>query len=274
MHDRTPLIDSDNRSEEHVPFNFSHRAEIRRLAQTTLPIFLSFAMQNIVQAWSILMAGTLGDFELRVASYGYMFATCTGSMVAIGGATALDTLCGQAFTTTNRGKSPHILGLYLQRGLLILCLLFATIITPTWWFSGRLFVFLGQKQDFAMATGVFLRILLPGGVFQVTAECLKKYLQVQGQRNAVSYIVAVSTALGVFTNFAFFRLAGTGLWAAPVAASIYHLTTSSLLLAFICYSKAVKETWGGFSRQAFVGLTRVTSLAITGIMTVATEWWR
>ncbi|KAF2496097.1 hypothetical protein BU16DRAFT_617592 [Lophium mytilinum] len=81
---------------------------------------------------------------MAIASYGFMFFSCTGTMVAIGGATALDTLCGQALTSTN---NPTILGLFLQQCIVILLLIFGLLITPIWLLSGRLFIALGQDFE-------------------------------------------------------------------------------------------------------------------------------
>ncbi|KAI9738091.1 MAG: hypothetical protein M1818_005519 [Claussenomyces sp. TS43310] len=222
MNDRTPLLASQ-----------------AFVARTNPPSRHAEIVEQDEEAWSILMAGTMGTFELRVASYRYMFASCTGTMVAIGGATALDTLCRQAITSTTHAKNRHLLGLYLQRSV---CLLFVPVISPLWWFHDRLFVVLGQSEDFATATGSSLKILILGGLLQVITECLKKYLQVQDQRNAVIYAITVSTAIGIFANFAFFRLAKTGIWAAPVAVTIYHFSSTTLLVALICFSKTTRKT--------------------------------
>lgn len=269
---RDPLGPPDEGKPEPSPFGYL--PELSGLAVQALPIALSFGLQNAVQAFSVLMVGTLGTFELAVASYGYMFASCTGSMVAIGGATALDTLCSQAYTSSRSTNSPQILGLYLQRGLLILSGLFIVAIAPLWWFSSHLFIALGQERDFAIATGQFLQVLIPGGLLQVIAECLKKFLQVQEKGDQVGWVVAGASVVGVFMNYALLRLAHTGIWGGPAANAAYQLSTVLFLSIYIFYTPSVKEAWGGLSKGAFAGWGRFTSLAVTGILTVATEWWR
>ena len=84
--DSHPAVDKQGAS--HICFRI-----VSKLARNMFPIAISFGLQNIVQAFSVLTVGHLGTLELGAASYGYMFATCTGSMLAIGGTTALDTLC-------------------------------------------------------------------------------------------------------------------------------------------------------------------------------------
>ena len=63
---------------------------------------------------------------------------------------------------------------------MILVIMFLCLIAPTWWFSADIFIALGQEEEFAITTATFLRILIPGGFFQIVAECVKKFLQVQG----------------------------------------------------------------------------------------------
>jgi MATE family multidrug resistance protein len=279
MTERTPLvlnnapIEDDHGDSTLVHENLTYKGELFHLTRETLPISLSFALQNAIQGYSIFLAGGIGTFELGVASYGYMFASCTGSMVAIGGATALDTLCSQAFTTKNRKESVPLLGTYLQRGLLILSALFICFIAPLWWFSGRLFIALGQEQDFALATGVFLRIFIPGGLLQVIAESLKKFLQVQGSSYAVGWATTFASVVGVIANYVLIRVTQVGLSGAPIAHTIYHLSTALFLLIYMLTSPTAKGNWGGFTTKAWHGWQRFSSLALTGILTVATEWW-
>ncbi|KAF8856223.1 hypothetical protein BDZ45DRAFT_691960 [Acephala macrosclerotiorum] len=159
-----------------IPTISLYICESLKLAAATAPISLSFAMQNVVQACSIMIAGKLGTFELGVASYGYMFAICTRSMVAVCGSTALNTLCGQAFDPRNLSRNVDVLGILLQRGILVLSLPFIRVIAPIWWFFAGIFMTLRQDEEFARDTGVFLNRMIPGGLLRV-AECLKKFLQ-------------------------------------------------------------------------------------------------
>lgn len=129
MDERTPLIHRES-PEPEVPEKFPYRTDLFQLTRETLPISASFALQNIVQAWGIFVAGKLGTFELEVASYVYMFASCTGSMVAIGGATALDTLCSQVIASEESHDAKLIL--LLKQGLVVLSGLFLCIIAPLW----------------------------------------------------------------------------------------------------------------------------------------------
>ncbi|VUC31703.1 unnamed protein product [Clonostachys rosea] len=249
--------------------------EVLGLLKATVPISASFALQNIVQATSVIIVGRLGPRELGIASYGYMFATCTGSMVAIGGATALDTLCGQAISSPSFKFQPTILGKHLQQSLFILSLLFFIAITPIWMFSSHLFLLLGQEPWLAEGTGQFLLWMLPAGYSQMIAECLKKYAQVKGHSNAVGWAALAATVIGVGANFVFVHATSLETNGAPVAFLIYQFATIVFLIFLLLKQERSEKTiqlvrqWDQFSN----GLTANASLAITGLLTIATEWW-
>nr|KAK5446044.1 ethionine resistance protein [Exophiala xenobiotica] len=253
--------------------NFSIWRDLAGLTRQTIPICLSFALQNAVQAISAVTAGRLGSFELEVTSFGFMFFSCTGTMVAIGGATALDTLCAQAFASHKVTGNGIVLGLLLQQCLLVLLGIFSFLIAPIWVFSDRIFVSLGQQQDFAIATGRFMLFMLPSGMLQVVAECLKKYLQVQGESSIVGSLTAATSAVAVVLNFVLVRWTRLRLWGVPCAFCIYQLLTVVALLCVIAYKPATRGTWHRPTVGALKGLSRLLWYAVTGILTIATEWW-
>ncbi|RDW77147.1 hypothetical protein BP6252_05200 [Coleophoma cylindrospora] len=274
MDENTPLLNDVSAPEEQTQHpTLTYRSEIFKLARNTLPISLSFALQQLVQAWSVIIIGRLGTFELGVASYGYSFANCTGSLIAIGGATALDTLCSQAHASSKSAKDSHMLGIYLQRGLMLLLLQFVVTIIPLWWFSPYLFDALGQEANFARATGLFLRILIPGGLLQIYSECLKRFLQIQGLSDGVGWVIVAASAVGILANYSFAFLLNMGVLGAACAHVIYHASTAIFLTGYAWSSKTARVGWGGFSREAFSNCWEFIKLALSGILTVATEFW-
>jgi len=223
-----------------------------------------------MQAISILICGRLGTFELSVASFGYMFFSATAVMIAIGGSTAIDTLCSQAFTSSEK---KDYLGIVLQRALIFLSILFFAVIVPLWWHSGPLFHALGQKEEFSAATEAFLKHLIPAGFLQIISECVKKFLQVQNHSNAVGWCIGIAAAVGVVANWALVHNTSLGVNGAAIAHAIYYLVTLISMTIFMASNAAAKQYWGGFSMKAFYDPWPFTWLALTGILTVATEFW-
>jgi multidrug resistance protein, MATE family len=249
--------------------------EVCELMRSMTPISLSFALQNVVQAWNILFAGTLGSFELEVASYGFIFASCTGAMVAFGGATALDTLCGQAMTSVmNSDTDRKRLDLYLQQTLLVLLGLFLIFIAPLWVFSGQLFQVLGLQRELSATTGTFLQSLLASGLLQVVSECLKKFLQVQGGSSVVGWITAVAACLGALVSYVTVKFSNLGLWGCAVAFTIYQFLNVVGFVFIMIHRPSVRESMRFSAFGLSKGLFYVTAYAITGTLTVAVEWWR
>jgi MATE family multidrug resistance protein len=78
-----------------------------------------------------------------------MFASVTAWSVALGATTALDTLLSQAWTGAT---DKTLLGIHLQRALLVLSLLFIPI-SIIWWNATSILLCLKQDQDVAVFTG-------------------------------------------------------------------------------------------------------------------------
>ncbi|SAL97810.1 hypothetical protein [Absidia glauca] len=106
-----------------------------------------------------------------------MFASVTAWSVALGATTALDTLLSQAWTGAT---DKTLLGIHLQRALLVLSLLFIPI-SIIWWNATSLLLCLKQDQDVAVFTGLFMRYLLIGAPAYIAFEAIKKFLQAQGK---------------------------------------------------------------------------------------------
>lgn len=143
----------------------------------SLPVIFAYALQNSLQTCSLLIVGRISPEYLATAAFAYMFATCTGWLIAVGGTTALDTLASSAFT----GSSDEVyLGVLLQRAFLVLGLMYIPV-TVLWTYSEHLFIALGQDATLAKDTALFLTYLIPGGLGYIYFEAIKKYLQAQGK---------------------------------------------------------------------------------------------
>ncbi|CAG8797993.1 13959_t:CDS:2, partial [Racocetra persica] len=91
-----------------------------------------------------------------------------------GAATALDTLCSQAYTSGD----VKMMGVYLQRAIIIELLGFIPI-ACIWWESEQILIFIGQSPEISSKTGLYLRYLLIGAPPYLLFENLKRYLQAQ-----------------------------------------------------------------------------------------------
>ncbi|KAI4964337.1 hypothetical protein ZWY2020_006659 [Hordeum vulgare] len=92
--------------------------------------------------------GHIGDLELAAFSIASTVIAGFNFGFLLGMASALETLCGQAFGA----KKHHMLGVYLQRSWIVL-FLFALALTPTYVFTEDLLLLLGQAPELSCLAG-------------------------------------------------------------------------------------------------------------------------
>ncbi|KAK3809517.1 MAG: mate-domain-containing protein [Benniella sp.] len=243
--------------------------EFKILLRYSAPVVLTYGMQNSLQLASLLSLGRLGSIELASSSLASMFAAVTCWSVALGAATALDTLCAQCYTS----QHPHVLGTHLQRAILVL-MLFLVPIAGVWFSSEYIFLLLGQEPALAKHAALYLKGLLPGAPAYLIFECAKKFLQAQGNMHASTYVLLIVSPLNFLLTYLLVwnKYIGMGFIGAPIATSIAYWT---MLLLFLLYIRFVDgyQGWGGWSRDCLTGWSVFLKLAVPGIMMVCTEWW-
>ncbi|KAG0091078.1 hypothetical protein BGZ93_008995 [Podila epicladia] len=243
--------------------------EFKILLRYSGPVVLTYVLQNSMQLASLVSLGHLGSIELAASSLASMFAAVTCWSVSLGTATALDTLCSQSFTSHH----PHTLGLHLQRAILVLMVLFVPI-AAIWLSSEHIFLLLGQEPALAQHAAIFLRGLMPGAPAFLIFECVKKYLQAQGNMHASTYVLLICSPINVVLNYALVwnKYIGLGYIGAPIATSISYWNMLILLLLYIRFVDGYAG-WGGWTRDALTGWPAFLKLALPGVLMVCTEWW-
>lgn len=153
--------------------------EFQILLKGSVPVILAYTLQMSLQTISVVIVGRGSPEDLAAAAFSYMFAMSTGWLIALGGTTALDTLCSSSFTGS---KDPHDLGILLQRAFIVLGAFYVPVVV-LWFCSEPVFKALGQGDQLSLDSARFLWCLAPGGVGYIYFECMKKFLQAQGNRD-------------------------------------------------------------------------------------------
>ncbi|KAI1363741.1 mate efflux family protein [Xylaria arbuscula] len=243
--------------------------EIWILAKASIPVILAYALQNSLQATSILIVGRLSPEALATAAFSYMFATATAWLIALGGTTALDTLASSSFTGS---QDRHDLGILLQRGISVFTIMYA-VIAIVWSVSEPIFRALGQEEFICVQSAKFLQTLIPGGLGYVWFETMKKYLQAQGIYEPGTYVLFITAPLNALLNWLLVHKLGIGLYGAPIATGISYWASFLLLVVYAAFVQG-HECWGGFKPRAAIShLWPFTHLALLGVVHVGTEWW-
>ena len=238
------------------------------LFKGSIPVILAYCLQNSLQTFSVVIVGRASPEHLATAAFSYMFAMCTGWLIALGGSTALDTLASSSFTGST---DKHDLGVLLQRSFIVLGLFYIPV-AVLWLFSEPLFVALGQDPDLSKDSAKFLSCLIPGGLGYIYFECVKKYLQAQEIMRPGTYVLLITSPISAGLNYLFCYVAGWGLFGAPIATGIGYWLSFLLLLAYARFV-AGWECWGGWSKKCLHNMGIFARLASLGVIHVGTEWW-
>jgi MATE family multidrug resistance protein len=243
----------------------SAATEAKRLLRLACPLVVSFILRNAVQMVSVMFVGHLGELPLAGASLAASLANVTGFSFLSGMASALDTLCGQAFGAGQYG----LLGVYKQRAALVLALA-SVPVALVWASAGSILLAIGQDPDIAAEAGAYARWLIPSLAAFVPLTCLTRFLQAQ---SVVAPMMASSGATAlthVFVCYALVYKLGMGSKGAALSAAVSYGTNLTILALYVRMSGACKKTWTGFSREAFTitGLRGFAKLAVPSAMMI------
>ncbi|XVE90275.1 hypothetical protein DITRI_Ditri20bG0065400 [Diplodiscus trichospermus] len=225
--------------------------------------FSTFGVTVISQAF----VGHIGPTELAAYSLCFTVLLRFGNGVLLGMASALETLCGQAFGA----KQYHMLGIYLQRSWLVLFLT-ACCLLPLYLFTTPILIALGQDEKISEVAGYigqwFIFVVFS---FIVSFTC-QMFLQAQSKNMIIAYLAAFSIGIHIFLSWLLtmklkFGLAGA-LFSTVLA---YWLPNIGQLLFVTC--GGCKETWKGFSMLAFKDLLPVVKLSLSSGAMLCLELW-
>ncbi|KAM0021871.1 putative multi antimicrobial extrusion protein [Helianthus debilis subsp. tardiflorus] len=219
-----------------LPFHKRFLIESKKLWHIVGPAIFSriasYSMFVITQAF----AGHLGDLELAAISIATSVIVGFDFGLLLGMASALETLCGQAYGA----KNYRMLGVYLQRSWIVLFVC-CIVLLPLYIFASPVLKLLGQPEDIAELSGVVSMSLIPLHF----SLCFQFPLQ-RLQLGLVGTVVTL--------NFSW--------WLIVLG-----------LFAYVVFG-GCPETWGGFSMEAFSGLWSFVKLsAASGVMLCLENWY-
>ncbi|XP_026391076.1 protein DETOXIFICATION 27-like isoform X2 [Papaver somniferum] len=224
----------------------------------------SYTMNVITQAF----AGHLGNLELASITIANTVIVGFSFGLLLGMASALETLCGQAFGA----KKYHMLGIYMQRSWIVLFLC-AVLLLPLFIFATPLLLFLGQPQDVAEQSGLVAMWLIPLHFSFAFQFPLQRFLQSQLKTGVIAWVALAALVVHIFVSWLFVNKLGLGLIGTAVT-----LNFSWWVLVFGLFGYTVLGgcplTWTGFSFQAFSGLWEFLKLsAASGVMLCLENWY-
>lgn len=179
----------------------------------------------------------------------------------LGMASALETLCGQAF-----GAQKHyMLGVYLQRSWIILFLC-CVLILPLFLYTSPILKFMGQPSIVADLTGVVAMWVIPLHFCLGFLFPLQRFLQCQLKTGVIAWVSLVVLVVHVIISWLFVYVFKLGVIGTAATLSFSWWLLGLGLLIYTLFG-GCPLTWNGFSIEAFSGLWEFTKLsAASGVM--------
>lgn len=243
--------------------------EIRTLARYATPLVITFVLEHLFLLVALLVVGRLGKNELAAVLLATMTTTISFGIFE-GMATALDTLCPQAY-----GAGQYeLVSLRVQRLTVLGWCIFVPV-AVFWWYSDYVFQYVIDSKAVVKLTCQFLRIMVAAGPAVVFFENGKRFLQAQGIFEASTGILFVCAPINAIALWylVWNPTHGLGYIGAPiVAVGNFWL----MLILLVLYVKFVdgKECWFGLAlvHQLFEEWGVILRLAIPGVVMLELEY--
>ncbi|XP_074279400.1 protein DETOXIFICATION 26-like [Silene latifolia] len=216
-----------------------------------------FALTIITQS----LAGHLSDLDLAAFSIVTTLLISISFGFLLGMATALETLCGQAYGA----RQHHMLGIYMQRSCVVLFCC-SILLLPMFIFASPLLKILGQSVEVAERTGFVAKWLIPMHLSFVFQFSMQRFLQSQLKTTVIAWSAAMALVVHAVLSWLFVYKLGVGIIGAALILDFSWWLSVVILFGYIVYG-GCPATWTGFSRQAFEELWDFFKLAIaSGVM--------
>ncbi|KAI5669796.1 hypothetical protein M9H77_19649 [Catharanthus roseus] len=271
---QVPLLVHSHSSnyEEHEGKNqdLKHRiwVESKKLWRIVGPAIISRITSYSMIVISQAFAGHLGNTELAAISIAGTAIIGFDFGLLLGMASALETLCGQAFGA----KKYHMLGIYMQRSWIVL-LGCCFLLLPIFLFATPILKFLGQPSNVAELSGYVALLLIPLHFSYAFLFPLQRFLQCQ-LKNYIIALVSLAAFL-VHLSLSWIFVYGLKLGLVGIAVTL-NISWWVVVLGMFGYTVCggCPLTWSGLSIEAFSGLWDFLKLsASSGVMLCLENWY-
>ncbi|GMH08964.1 hypothetical protein Nepgr_010804 [Nepenthes gracilis] len=241
-------------------------AESVKMWKIAAPIACNILCLYGTNSLTNIFAGHIGDVELSAVAISLSVFGALSFGFMLGMASALETLCGQAF---GAGQL-YMLGIYMQRSWIILCIS-CIVFLPIYLFATSIVKFLGQDDEIAELAGNFTILVIPQ-LFSLAIQFpTQKFLQAQGKVSVMAWIGFAALVLHVGMLWVFIFVCG---WGLVGAAAAFNITTWGITAAQVVYVVGwCKDSWNGLSWSAFDEIWAFFRLSVASAVMICLEVW-
>ncbi|CAI9087203.1 OLC1v1021218C2 [Oldenlandia corymbosa var. corymbosa] len=242
--------------------------ELKTLFRLAAPACVVYLLNNVTSTSTQVFCGHLGNRELAAAALGNNGIQILAFGLMLGMGSAVETLCGQAYGA----KKYEMLGVYMQRSTILLVAAGLPLVL-VYIFSKPILLLLGQKKEVASAAALFVYGLIPQ-IFAYAANFpIQKFLQAQSIIFPSAIISAVVLAFHLLLTWLALFKWNWGLLGGSFVLSFSWIMIVVAQFVYILVSAKCKQTWIGFSTQAFSGLWDFFKLSSSSAVMLCLELW-
>ncbi|XP_042479345.1 protein DETOXIFICATION 35-like [Macadamia integrifolia] len=213
-----------------------------------------------------IFVGHLGNIELSAVAIALSVISVFSFGFLLGMASALETLCGQAF---GAGQM-YMLGIYMQRSWIILTVS-CVLLLPVYIFATPILELLGQDHDIAVLASKFAIQIIPQLFALAINFPIQKFLQAQSKVGVIAWIGFVTLLLHVFFLWLFIYVLGLSTFGAALA---YDISGWVIPIAQLVYVVGwCKDGWKGLSWLAFHEIWAFVRLSVASAVMLCLEVW-
>ncbi|KAJ8747764.1 hypothetical protein K2173_010031 [Erythroxylum novogranatense] len=242
--------------------------EVKRVCYIAGPMVAVTLSQYLLQVICMMMVGHLDELSLSSTAIAISLSSVSGYTVLLGMASALETLCGQAYGAQQYQK------LGVETNTAIFCLLsFSVPLSVLWIFMGKILVLIGQDPAISYEAGKFLACLTPGLFGHAVLQPLIRYYQVQSLVIPMLVASGVTLCIHVPLCWALVNMTDLGNIGAAFALCISIWLNVTFLGVYMKFSFVCAKTRMPFTREAFGGVWKFFRFAIPSAIMICLEGW-
>ncbi|VUZ46212.1 unnamed protein product [Hymenolepis diminuta] len=246
----------------------SHLEELLNLIMLACPLMVTHFLRFICPFLSIVICGHFSREELDAASLANTVINVLGLCIDMGFSTASETLFSQTYGSSKR----KLMGIILQRALIIMTLIFITLACLH---INIEYFLLKARQDplISSLAADYILCFLPGLYCDYLFMTLSRYLTSQNLVKPMTLAAVAGTVFTILTQPLVYRL-GLGLRASACFLSCSFAVMLFCEVLYIFLYRIYSETWAGWDFVAALSEWGIFfRLGIPGIFMIAFEEW-
>ncbi|KDO35046.1 hypothetical protein SPRG_01110 [Saprolegnia parasitica CBS 223.65] len=246
--------------------------EAKVLVALAGPVMFTLFMEVLPSTTNMVLVGQMNSTDTKefvdAASISGLYVNITAICGGLGMATAMDTLCTQAYGAGNIKK----FGAYLQGALLGMALTLLPVFVLTW-FTEAVLLALGQDATIAALAGTFTRLTMVGFPFFYIYELLKKMLQAYNIVHPMAAMVVLGNIIHICLGYYLVHHTSYGFYGAAIARSVSYISLPLMMVPYFCFNPvhhewAIQWSWA----EATAQLPAFFRYGVPGMLMMVIEW--